>query len=305
MKKQIFTLIITLLALVAHAETIKIGAGSSDGEYANIIVPAINEALQEYGYTALAETSAGTQEDIDKIISGQIVAALSQLDVAALNMTAEKDPNENLLLLWGRIAPKALFCVAHRGGNVASYDDLTDEEQETPLKVSVGDEKGGTALTFQYLMKLDPNLKNITFYHKGKTRVEINRLISGRRDLVCFLTMPDPKNELIRGVMEHDELFFINIDNPAFDQVKIGTNRIYEIVEIPVTCGFLGFNQEKVKTIQSWVTMVVNEDKIDESLLDALSTVVMKPDLLEGNTLMAKAKRLFNNVLTRIKEWMD
>jgi TRAP-type uncharacterized transport system substrate-binding protein len=305
MKKYIVTVLITLLASVAHAEAVKIGAGSSDGEYANIIVPAINDALQEYGYSAVAETSAGTQEDIEKVISGQIVAALTQLDVAALNMTYEKDPNENLLLLWGRIAPKVLFCVAHQGGRVATYDELTDDEQETPLKVSVGDEKGGTALTFQYLMKLDPALKNITFQHKGKTKVEINRLISGRRDLVCFMTMPDPKNELIRGVIEHDELFFISFDNPAFDKAKIGKNRIYEVVEVPVTKGFWGFNQKKVKTIVTWVGMVVNENQIDESLLDALSTVVMKPELLEGNSLTGKAKRVFDKILTRVEEWVD
>jgi hypothetical protein len=229
-------------------------------------------------------------------------------------MTYENDPNEDLLLLWGRIAPKALFCVAHRGGSVATYDDLTDNEhapispdQKTPLKISVGDEKGGTALTFQYLMKLDSelSLNNITFLHKGKTRVEINRLISGRRDLVCFLAMPDPENELIRGVVEHEELFFISFVHPAFDKVKIGKNRIYDVLEVPVTSGFWGFNQEKVKTIVTWVGMLVNEDKIDERLLDALSRVVMKPDLLDGNTLTAKAKRVFDKALNRIEEWVD
>lgn len=35
------------------------------------------------------------------------------------------------------------------------------------IKISVGDEKGGTALTFQYMMKLYPDFKNITFHHKG------------------------------------------------------------------------------------------------------------------------------------------
>ncbi|MCK5663118.1 MAG: hypothetical protein KAI17_06510 [Thiotrichaceae bacterium] len=308
MTKYIITFISTLAIFgftTAQAETIKIGAASPDGEYAQIIVPAINSALLEYGYSAIAETSEGTQDDINKVISGEIVAALTQLDVAALNMTPERDPNENLLLLWSRIAPKALFCVAHKGGKVATYGDLTDEEHKSPLKISVGAEQGGTALTFQYLMKLDPKLQNIKFYNKGQTQVELNRLLSGRRDLVCFLAIPDPENEMISGIMTHDELFFINIDNPAFDQAKIGTNRIYDVVEVPVTAGFLGFNQETVKTIITWVGMVTNENEIDEKLLNILSTVVMKSDLIPSNTIMAKTKRLFDKAMNRVDDWMN
>ncbi len=310
MKKNFVVILTTFLVLVTtlvSAETVRIGVGSNpNGEYARIIVPAINEALQEYGYTALAETSAGAQEDIDKVILGNIPAALSQLDVATLNMTPKKDPNQSLLLLWGRIVPKALFCVAHQGGKIADYNDLLDEEQATPLKISVGNAKGETALTFQYMMnRLDLQLKNITFYHKGKTRVEINRLISGRRDLVCFLTIPDPENTLIKSVMEHDELFFIDFDHPTFDNAKMGKNLIYEIVDIPVSKGFFGFNREKVKTVVTWVGLIVNEKKIDEDLLDALAGVVMKPDLLPSNTVMAKTKRLFNKVVTRIEDMIE
>ncbi len=305
MNKLIFTLALFAVMTTVHAETIKIGAASPDGDYTKIIVPAINKALLEYGYSAIAETSAGTQDDIDKVMSGKIVAALSQLDVAALNMTPDKDPNETLLLLWSRIAPKALFCIAHKGGRIANYHDITDKTHKTPIKISVGDKQSGTALTFQYLIKLDPELDNITFIHKGKTPTEISQLLSGRRDLVCFLAIPDLENHVIKGIMEHDELFFINMDNPAFDKAKIGTNRIYDVVEIPLTAGFLGFNQEKLKTIVTWVGLVVNESQIDEKLLNILSTVVMKSDLIPSNTFMSKTKRWFDKGIDRIDDWMD
>lgn len=307
MKKQFVLGISALTLLVSatiNAETIKIGVGSPDSEYVKIIVPAINQALQEHGYTAVAEISTGIQQDIDNVMAGEISAALSQIDVAALNMTTAKDPNENLLLLWGRIALRALFCVAHKGGSVMTYNDLT-AKREPPLNVSIGDEKSEIVQTFQYLMKLEPELKNLKFHYKPRTRVEFSRLLSGRRDLVCFVAIPNPEHELIKRVMEHDELFFIGIEHPSFSDVKIGKNRIYDIMEVPVTKGVFGFNAEKVKTVVTWIGMVVNEKKVDEKTLDILSAAVMKPDLLTSNTLGAKAGRFFDKIMTQIGEAID
>jgi TRAP-type uncharacterized transport system substrate-binding protein len=294
---------ITLMALatIAHAENIKIGADGLNGEYTNTIVPAISKAMQDYGYTVIADISAGSQENIDNVMSGKLPAGLSQLDVAALNMTPEGEKNDSLVVLGGRIAPEALFCAAHKGSGVKTYDDLTDVQQ-TPFKISVGAEKSGTAQTFQYLMKLDAELKNIKLYYNANLKVELNRLLSDRRDLVCFVMMPNPENELIELVMEHDELFFITIDHPEFAKATVGKTLIYDIMEVPVTSGFLGFNQTTLKTLVTWVGVVVNEKQVDDKLLDALATVVMKPELLPSNSLVAKANKLFEDFKAKITD---
>ena len=91
----------TLSEAITHAETIEIGTGTLSGEYTNIIVPAISDALLEYGYTAVAEQSASSQENINNVLSGKTLVALSPLDVAALSMTAENDPDERLLSFGG------------------------------------------------------------------------------------------------------------------------------------------------------------------------------------------------------------
>jgi len=298
---QLTSLTLMALATIAHAEDIKIGADGLNGEYTNTIVPAISEAMKEYGYTVIAEMSAGSQENIDNVMSGKLPAGLSQLDVAALNMTTENDEPNSLVVLGGRIAPEALFCAAHKGSGVKTYDDLTDEQQK-PLKISVGGEKSGTAQTFQYLMKLDPELKNIKLYYNTHLKVELNRLLSDRRDLVCFIMMPNPENELIELVMEHDELFFITINHPEFANATVGKTRIYDIMEVPVTSGFFGFNQTTVKTLVTWVGVVINEKQVDDKLLDALATVVMKPELLPSNSLAAKAEQVFDDFKEKITD---
>jgi TRAP-type uncharacterized transport system substrate-binding protein len=305
MKNSFITLLFTFPLLVPLtsplAETVKMGTTPLPQAHTQIIIDAFNEALQEYDYSVQPEMTTSSQANIDNLISGQITIALSPLDIAAQHLKPEKDPNENLLLIGGKLVPKALFCVAYKGGNVVTYDDLTDK-QETPLKISVGNQHGATARLFQSMMTLDPELKNIEFYHEEATMKEINRLLSGRRDLVCFIMMPDPENELIEAVMAHDELFFISINHPSFAMAKIGKLRIYDIMEVPVSSGFFGLRAKQVKTLVTWLSLVVNENKVDKKLLDALSLIVMKPDLLPSNSLSGKAKSLFKKAINSIEE---
>jgi len=248
MKKWLLSSLMLLSVSPAlPAAEIQIGAGGTSGEYTNTIVPAISDALKKQGVSAKAVVSAGSQENIDKVMSGEFQAGLSQLDVAALNMTKEKDPDENLILM-GKISPEALFCAAKKDGKIKSYADLTDK-QDHVLKVSVGGEKSGTAKTFAYLMKLDPDLKGVEFSDKEDVDAELDRLASGRRDLVCFVMMPNPDNARIKRVMESSDLAFISIEKPVFTQAEVGGVKVYNIAEVPVSGGFFWLKSEENQNV--------------------------------------------------------
>ena len=103
-------------------------------------------------------------------------------------------------------------------------------------------------------------------------------------------------------VTRHSELLFITINHPDFITAKIGKIRIYDILEIPVSNGFLGFNQEKVKTLVTWLSIVVNEKQIEKQLLDSLTSVVMQPDLFLSQSFAYKTKQLFDTTVKQIKE---
>jgi len=280
------------------AAEIQIGAGGASGEYTNTIVPAISEALKKQGMSAKAVVSAGSQENIDKVMSGEFQVGLSQLDVAALNMTKEKDPDENLILM-GKISPEALFCAVKKDGKIKSYADLTDK-QEQPLKVSVGGEKSGTAKTFSYIMKLDSDLKAIEFSDKEDIDAELDRLASGRRDLVCFVMMPNPDNARIKRVMESQDLAFISIDKPVFTTAEVSGVKVYNIAEVPVSGGFFGLNQKKIKTLVTWTGVVVNTAKTPKDVQKALRDIVGKPDLLPATSIAAQAKGMMDKIINLV-----
>jgi TRAP-type uncharacterized transport system substrate-binding protein len=293
---------ITMLATttIAYSETILIAAGSEEGEYTKTIVPAINKALIKYGYRAHPEISLGSQENIDNVWSGRRQAALSQLDVAALNMTEERPADaQGELIFMGQFAPEALFCAAKKGGPVASIDDLTDP-LKPKLKVSVGQEGSGTARTFEYLIKLEPKLSQVELLKEGNPTVQLNRLLSGGRDLVCFVLMPNLENELVKTVLEHEKLMFIDINKTVFTEATIAGIHVYDLMEITVDTGFWGFGSKKIKTLVTWVGLVVNEKLTDDVLLRVLSKVALQENLLHPDSLAAKAKALFEQLKAKI-----
>ncbi|MEK8016296.1 MAG: TAXI family TRAP transporter solute-binding subunit, partial [Candidatus Parabeggiatoa sp.] len=279
-------------------KSIKIGAGGSDGEYTKTIAPTIIEELNQKGFSAEAVISAGSQENIDKIFSGERFVGLTQLDVAALNMA---NTGERLILLGGKIAPEALFCAVRQNGKVANYADLTKNPKKGKIKISIGKKNSGTERTFQYLITLDPKLKkeHFTFFHDD-TESELSRLNAGRRDIVCFVLNPNTENALIKQVADNDDLFFIEINNPLFDKAKVKTFDVYDILDVPFATKskWIYWTETKtVKTLVTWVHLVGNDKKLSKELRSSLIRVANKKDLLPDNSIAGKAKRMICNLL--------
>lgn len=281
-------------AEAVKTQEIKIGAGNVAGEYAKTIVPAISNALKAHGYTAVAEASAGSQENIDNVLSGKVPAALVQLDVVAKSVQEGKQD----LVVLGKIAPEALLCAA--GAKIKSYDDLTDSKRPA-INVSVGEEKSGTVYTMEYLMKLDPKLNIKLEPSKESTDAELNRLASGNREMVCFVMMPNSHNEMIKKVADSKELHFIDINKVDVTSAKVGDTNVYDIMKVPVGGGVLGVNTKKVETLVTWATVVVKKD-VDVKLKSALTAVVDKPDLLPPDSLAGKSKKALNDFMGFFKK---
>jgi TRAP-type uncharacterized transport system substrate-binding protein len=279
---------------------IKIGAGNEAGEYYKTIVPAISKGLEQHGYKATAVVSAGSQENIDKVKSGELQAGLSQLDVAALNMTKDKDPDEELLIM-GRITPEALFCAVKKEGKIKSYADLTDTQKTATIKVTVSGEKSGTAKTLEYLMSLDANLQTANkglelVYTSENIKDELLRLASGNRDMICFVMAPNPENELIKAVSSNKDLTFLSFDREELaKKAKVGELHVYDIMEVP--SGSKWGLTTKLKTLVTWVGAVVNVKKADPKLVTALRSTVMKDDLLPNDSLVGKAKTMMKDFI--------
>jgi len=283
------------------ASDIAIGAGGADGEYTKTIVPAISKALQSHGYAASPQLSVGSQQNMEDLTGGTLDAVLVQMDVAAMNL--KNDESERYLVL-GRIAPEALLCAIRKDGRVRTYHDLTDDH-EKPLKISVGAEGGGTGQTFEFLMNLDPELRDIKLIYKQNKAVELSRLASGNRDAVCFMMMPNPDNDLIELVANNKELRFMEFVNPAFEDATVDGLSVYDFMEVPVSPGVWGLGAETVKTLVTQVALVVDEEGMAPGALNALATVLLKPDLLPPTSAAGKANEMWGKVSDKAGSYYD
>lgn len=285
-------------SLAAGATELKIGAASKVGEYTNSIVPALNKKLQPHGYSAVAQISQGSQQNVEDVSAGKLTVALSQWDVAALAM--EEGAGDSLTLI-GKIAPEALLCAVNKEGRARSLYDFTDP-RETPLKVSVGGEKSGTAKTFAYLQKLDPRLKGVELVYEEDIEAELHRLASKARDAVCFVMMPNPDNPLLKLVHEEDDLEFIDFVNERLANAQIGGEHVYDVIEVPVSPGVWGIGAKTVDTLVTWVGMIVNKDMADLRLTVLLKTIASEPDLLPPTSAAGKALLLYDKYKVKAGE---
>lgn len=275
-------------------QEIKIAAASAVGEYTQTLIPALSAALYPYGYRAVAVASAGSQENIDQVQAGILTAALTQFDVAALNIKTD-----DALLLLGKLTPEALFCVAPKAGRIKRYADLVAPQPST-VKTLVGAKHSGTAQTLHYLTELDPRLKqNLhliyqdNFYHQLLTPAP-------SWDLGCFVMMPNPRNQVIQSIVAAPHLAFVPIDNPSFQDAQIGDLPVYALQEVPISgtpSEILNqFRQPKtLKTLVTWVGIIVNSQHIDPALLAALQEVVQQKDLLPPESLSSKVVRILEH----------
>ena len=305
MKKFAATLITSFalasIGVSVYAAELVIGAGSESGEYTNTIVPAINTALEGQDLTAKAMVSQGSQENIAKLINGDLDAALVQLDVLAMNIEAASAAGLELVDV---ITPEALLCAVHKEGRVRSYYNLTDDQLDKPLVVSIGAELSGTAQSLPYILAMDPDFddNNVDFVYGENIEAELDRLAGGSRDMVCFVMMANPKNPLIAKVNDDDQLEFIDFVSAYALENKVGESNVYESSVVPVSDGLWGFRAAKVETLVTWVALVVS-NKVDDVTISALTTALAKPDLLPPTTAAGKAKRLYGDFKDKAKTY--
>jgi hypothetical protein len=112
--------------------------------------------------------------------------------------------------------------------------------------------------------------------------------------------MPNLENELIKSVINHKKLVFINIDKSVFTEAELSGNRVYDLMEVPVSKGFFGWRAKTVKTLVTWVGVVVNDELTDKKLVSALAKIALTDNILPSNSLAGKAIELFEELRSRV-----
>lgn len=288
---------------------------SSGGAYNTKICPAIANHVAAQGISLKCTPSQGSGENFAAIQNGKVPLALGQTDVAGLELIKQKEQNggkdDESFGTVGFLAAEGLFCVAKKGGRIPTenaWSVLNDSESpREKFVISTYGENSGTAGTLAYIGK---NFKNfgtnvhIKYLPNLKFDVELGRLRSGSRDMVCFVNMPNPDDERFKAVVNSDDLFFVPFDSPMLATLQINGRPAYQIMEAPLTGGWSAFlgTGKTVKTIHTGTTVYMNVDTIPEPLYKAVIAAIRDPKLLESDDYLSKMTAWKNKALGTMGE---
>jgi TRAP-type uncharacterized transport system substrate-binding protein len=257
MKK--FTVIAGLLVSAAIAAQPVITTGSKKGLY-------YKEGIRIAGKIgATVETSKGSVQNLDRLMSNQAQIAIAQKD--AYRWYTKKHPDaSNKIDLIGDLGEECVFIVAKTDGKVDDDGDL----QKDGVKIAVGKTGSGSQVSWDYMTMLEPKFKKATAIPKGGSRA-LAKVISGQYDAIMFVQAPKPDSWLMTTVNSNKDLKFIPVTDWDLND-KYNGKPVYTFKKVTTKKGFFG---DSVKTICTTASVFVN-DQIDEDKADDLADVLLK-----------------------------
>lgn len=255
----------------ALAEDVVITTGSPGGTYHNVLGANLGRIMAEQGNKVELQTSAGSVENIQRVVSGEADFGFTQAD--ALGSFLEQNPSSNVEILGG-LGQECIYVVVPEDG-IDNEDGL---EQEG-TKIAVGEKGSGSAESWDYMRTLETGYKESSTYYKGGVRA-IAQVKTGQLDAFMWVTSPFNLNhDFLKAVMQDDSgLRLIDMNDWDMNNELPNGQSVYEFKEVVVKEGFI--NDTEVETACTQV-MVIGNPELDGLTLEAAAKAVM----MNGNRI--------------------
>lgn len=223
----VFFMSVTTPILAADLNT-----GEPDGAYQTKLCPTIKQAAKAKNLNLNCTTSAGSLENIERIIGAPNQFGLSQYDIYAQTISA--DPViPPLKLVRDDIGSECLFLVT-KNKQFSNYGDIVASAPY--LNFVLPPEKSGHSATFKYLQTIDKTglgrAKNIA--HAATTEDAITRALSSEDSVTLFVQTPDPKSKYFSIINANGGHFIPAISREILG-LEVNGKKVYAPQETAVT----------------------------------------------------------------------
>ena len=226
-----------------------------------------------------------------KAVKGKAnVIGIAQADVARTFIDNEKDYKS--VGTTGNLGKECGFMVVRSDG----ADDMKELKGK---KVACGKEGSGTLFTFNNLLSENTDINDLKLVYKSGKRY-IGKVDNKSYGAYFFMSVPDPKNENIKEVVNNKNLDFLPMDGFKLGEFGKGDNPIYTMLEVPVKKSFTGKNKETVHTVCTYATIVVDEDATSEKVLNDVYEA-SKTVRSSHRTVWGVSKGLFDKAKEKIE----
>ncbi len=266
MKYKILLLVATL-ALSLQASAYTITTGGKSGAYFKV---GNNLAKLVKGGKVLE--SKGSVENLERLVSGEADIGIVQLDAYAWYLSKHPKASAKIEIM-GDLFKECIHIAVNKNGKVQDEDDLQSEG----ATIAIGPQGSGTAVSWDYMMKLEPGYKKSAVSFTGGSRALSKLALNSKEnkssiDAVMWVARPDLNNKFLKIVRENPNLKMIEVDDKDLNDTYKPLGRpIYTFQHLPTKDGL--FSKGKIEVPCTEAAVIARTDADDavlESVADAL-----------------------------------
>jgi len=180
-------------ALTLPAGASQINTGASIGAYATSFCPVLSQQLKLAQFDYRCTSSAGTRENMERVLANPRQLGYGQLDVFALE-SRQMNASAALTLVRQDDVRECLFAVT-RNKDIANWGELAANAER--LRFILPPLNSGSVGTFQFLRSIDADglgrAKNVT--HAASAEEAIREALSADDTVSLFVDFADPEAE--------------------------------------------------------------------------------------------------------------
>ena len=242
------------IALAGGASAQNIYTGGKAGAYFGTLCPGLLEGLRAEGFTPNCTESAGSLDNIQRLLADPTGIAMVQTDAFANWAAANPEEAKKIVVIRSDLASEGVYFVSK---NVPEFPDLV--RIITRVKVVLPPETSGAAQTWENLRKILPRVfakvdrAQITYAENATKAVET--ALANDNIVALFVQLPDPNNEIFKTIIEKKG-HFIPLGARAILDQKIGGQSVYTLETRPVTKAGLIANAVEVTTVATPIMLI-------------------------------------------------
>lgn len=229
------TALFTTVAIGLNAVTVtgaEINTGGESGAYHSTFCPALVSQLNQLGKPSDCVTSEGTGENLQRVARNPVEIGFGQLDVFALE--ADRYGGRNAFeIVRSDDVRECVFAVT-RNRSYTNFGEIAVNADR--IRFILPPEASGSAKTFEYLRKIDPeglgrarNVINAT-----DTDEAIRMTLADESAVSFFVQFPDPSNERFRTIRQLNGHLVPVVDSIILRQ-QVDGRTVYYAKETPIS----------------------------------------------------------------------
>ena len=275
------------IALAGTASAQNIYTGGKAGAYFGTLCPGLLEGLRTEGFTPTCTESAGSLDNIQRLLADPTGVAMVQTDAFAYWAAANPEEAKKIVVIRSDLASEGVYFVSK---NVQEFPEVV--RLITRVKIVLPPKTSGAAQTWENLKQILPRVftkvdpSQVTYAENAAKAVEM--ALANDNTIALFVQLPDPSNEIFKTIVEKKG-YFIPLAARAILAQKVGGQPVYTLETRPVTKAGVIANAVEVTTVATPIMLIT---QATENVPEGGNARVNHDDLIKIIKGMPKDKLL-------------